>query len=75
MFAFSLLSVSISQPCWIAGARGLGIAIASFHLHAVPFYIMVVLVFMGDGIFAPFKLLGIALIALGVFLAQKPTAV
>ena len=57
LFAFSVLSVSISQPCWIAGARGLGIAIASFHLNAVPFYVMGVLVFIGDGIFDPFKLL------------------
>ena len=71
MFAFSLLSVSISQPCWIAGARGLGIVIASFHLNAVPFYIMVVLVFIRDGIFDPFKLLGVILIGLGVFLAQR----
>ena len=74
MFAFSVMSVSISQPCWIAGARGLGIAIASFHLNAVPFYVMGVLVFMGDDIFDPFKLLGVALIALGVFLAQKQPA-
>jgi len=74
LFAFSVLSVSISQPCWIAGARGLGIAIASFHLNAVPFYVMGVLVFMGDDIFDAFKLLGVALIALGVFLAQKQPA-
>ena len=71
MFAFSVLSVSISQPCWIAGARSLGIAIASFHLNAVPFYVMAVLVFLGENTFEPFKLLGVALIALGVFLAQK----
>ena len=51
MFAFSILSVSISQPCWIAGARGLGIAIASFHLNAVPFYVMAVLVFFGNEMF------------------------
>ena len=69
-----MLSVSISQPCWIAGARGLGITIASFHLNAVPFYVMGVLVLIGDGIFDPFKLLGLALIALGVFLAQKQPA-
>ena len=67
LFVFSVLSVSISQPCWIAGARGLGITIASFHLNAVPFYVMGVLVFIGDGMFDPFKLLGVALIALGVF--------
>lgn len=74
LFAFSVLSVSISQPCWIAGARGLGITIASFHLNAVPFYVMGVLVLIGDGIFDPFKLLGLALVALGVFLAQKQPA-
>lgn len=67
LFAFSLLFVSISQPSWIAGARGLGIAVASFHLNAVPFYIMVVLVFMGDGTFDPFKLRGVFLIGLGIF--------
>ncbi len=75
IFAFSVLSVSISQPCWIAGARRLGIAIASFHLNAVPFYVMGVLVFLGDEMFDPLKLLGVVLIALGVFLAQKQPAV
>ena len=74
MFAFSILSVSISQPCWIAGARGLGIAVASFHLNAVPFYVMAVLVFLGNEMFDLFKLLGVVLIAVGVFLAQKQSA-
>ena len=74
LFAFSVLSVSIFQPCWIVCTSGLGIAIASLHLNAVPFYVMGVLVFLGDGIFDPFKLLGVALIALRVFLAQKQPA-
>ena len=75
IFAFSVLSVSISQPCWIAGARRLGIAIASFHLNAVPIYVMGVLVFLGGDMFDPFKLLGVVIIALGVFFAQKQPAV
>ena len=37
LFAFSVLSVLISQPCWIARALSLGIAVAPFHLNAVPF--------------------------------------
>ena len=74
IFAFSILSVSISQPCWIAGARGLGIALASFHLNAVPFYVMAVLVFLGEDMFDLFKLLGVVLIAIGVFLAQRRSA-
>ena len=74
IFAFSILSVSISQPCWIAGARGLGIALASFHLNAVPFYVMAVLVFLGEDMFDLFKLLGVVLIAVGVFLAQSRSA-
>ena len=34
-------------------------------------YVMVVLVFMGGGIFDPSKLLGVILIGLGVFLTQR----
>tara|TARA_B100000575_G_scaffold268746_1_gene247887 strand:+ start:1374 stop:2267 length:894 start_codon:yes stop_codon:yes gene_type:complete len=74
MLIFSILSVSISQPFWIAGTRGLGIALSSFHLNAVPFYVMTVLVILGDDRFDLFKLFGIVLIAIGVFLAQRKSS-
>jgi drug/metabolite transporter (DMT)-like permease len=72
IFIFSVLSVSISQPCWIAGARGLGVAVASFHLNAVPFYVMAVVVFLGEGSFELSRLFGVLIVAVGVYLAQRP---
>lgn len=71
LFVFSILSVSISQPCWIAGARGLGVTVASFHLNAVPFYVMAIMVFLNNGSLDMWRLFGAVIVIAGVTLAQN----
>ncbi|MBT6657008.1 MAG: DMT family transporter, partial [Proteobacteria bacterium] len=44
LFIFLLPSSGIAQLLWIIGAGRLGIMIASFHMNAAPFYVMVILV-------------------------------
>ena len=67
---FSLPAIAISQLLWIWAAGGLGILLASLHMNAVPFYVMVLVsMFLGD----PWgwdQAIGGALVATGVFLAQ-----
>ncbi|XDZ66704.1 DMT family transporter [Alphaproteobacteria bacterium LSUCC0684] len=70
IFAFSVLSAAISQPLWIAGARGLGVAVASFHLNAVPVYVMAIMVFSYGGEWDLFRLAGAVVVGGGVLLAQ-----
>ena len=71
IFAFSILSAAIAQPFWIAGARGLGVAVASFHLNAVPVYVMAIMVYAyGDG-WDLMRLVGAGIVGVGVLLAQR----
>jgi drug/metabolite transporter (DMT)-like permease len=67
---FSLISLALSQLGWIWGAGGLGIFLASFHMNAVPFYVMVILVvFMGQS-WNWMQALGAGLVAIGVITSQ-----
>ena len=72
LLIFSLPAIAISQLLWIWAAEGLGILLASLHMNAVPFYVMVIVViFLGD----PWgwdQVIGAALVATGVLLAQAP---
>ena len=72
LLIFSLPAIAISQLLWIWAAGGLGILLASLHMNAVPFYVMVIVViFLGD----PWgwdQAIGAALVATGVLLAQAP---
>jgi drug/metabolite transporter (DMT)-like permease len=70
LFAFSILSAAISQPLWIAGAGKLGVAIASFHLNAVPVYVMAIMVYGFDGQWDSMRLIGAVIVGLGVIIAQ-----
>jgi drug/metabolite transporter (DMT)-like permease len=63
-------ALAISQAFWILGVSRLGIGIASFHLNAAPFYVMLILLFAG-GSWDWTRALGAAVLGLGVVLAQK----
>ena len=67
---FSIVSLSIAQSLWIWGAGGLGIMLASFHLNAVPFYVMVAVVVFLDGQWNSYQAIGAAIVAIGVIIAQ-----
>jgi len=69
---FSLISLAFAQLLWIKAAGNLGILLASFHMNAVPFYVMVVLVIMFNHSWDWMQAMGAAIVACGVTIAQWP---
>jgi drug/metabolite transporter (DMT)-like permease len=67
----SVASLAFAQLLWIWGAGGLGILLASFHMNAVPFYVMVIVVLMLDGQWNWIQAVGAALVATGVIISQS----
>lgn len=65
-----LPSFAIAQTLWIWGAGGLGILLASFHMNAVPFYVMVILVVLMGEQWNWGQAMGAALVGAGVMIAQ-----
>ena len=70
LLIFSLPAIAFSQLLWIWAAGRLGILMASLHMNAVPFYVMLIVVmFLGD----PWgwdQVIGAVFVAIGVLLAQ-----
>jgi drug/metabolite transporter (DMT)-like permease len=67
----SLASLALAQFMWIRGASGLGILLASLHMNAVPFYVMVIVVmFLGEK-WNWWQASGAVLVGAGVILAQS----
>lgn len=67
----SVGSLALAQFMWIRGAAGLGILLASLHMNAVPFYVMVIVVlFLGES-WSWGQAAGAALVAAGVLVAQS----
>jgi len=66
----AIFSISIAQGLWIWGVGGLGILVASFHMNAVPFYVMVTVVITLGGEWNWWQAAGAAFVACGVILAQ-----
>jgi len=67
---FALASMAFAQLLWIWAAGSLGILLASFHMNAVPFYVMVTVVIFLDGDWNWSQAAGAALVAAGVVLSQ-----
>lgn len=68
LYAFA--AMGISQILWIIGVSRMGIGLASFHLNAVPFYVMLMALAFG-GAWSWDQALGAGLLAIGVVLAQR----
>jgi len=67
----SLASLALAQFMWIRGASGLGILLASLHMNAVPFYVMVIVVlFLGEQ-WNWWQAMGAVLVGTGVIIAQS----
>lgn len=66
---FALAGLSLSQVLWIISVGRLGIGLASLHINATPFYVMLILFALG-GPWLWHQVLGAALVALGVVIAQ-----
>jgi drug/metabolite transporter (DMT)-like permease len=73
LLIFGVGAIGISQLLWIMGVSRLGIGMASFHLNAAPFYVMLILYALGN----PWnwtQAAGAAVVALGVIIAQRVRA-
>lgn len=66
----SVASLALAQFLWIRGAAGLGILLASFHMNAVPFYVMLIVVLFLGADWSWWQAGGAALVMLGVLVAQ-----
>ena len=66
---YAIVTMAISQVLWFAAVQHLGIAIASFHLNATPFYVMIIMYAVG-GEWLWAQVLGAALVAAGAVIAQ-----
>ena len=66
---YALAGLALSQVLWIVSVGRLGIGLASLHINATPFYVMIILFALG-GPWQWHQVLGAALVALGVGIAQ-----
>ncbi|MCX7890394.1 MAG: DMT family transporter [Rhodobacteraceae bacterium] len=69
LLVYGVGAIGISQLLWIMGVSRFGIGMASFHLNAAPFYVMLILFALGE----PWnwtQAAGAAVVALGVLIAQ-----
>lgn len=69
---YALAGMALSQLLWISSVQKLGIAIATCHINAAPFYVMVVLLALG-GAWNTMQALGAAIVITGVIFAQRRT--
>ena len=70
---FVLPSSGIAQLMWIYGAGSLGVMLASFHMNAVPLYVMVILLALSMGEWVWLRAAGVAVVILGVLISQIPS--
>ncbi|TGD45403.1 DMT family transporter [Pseudotabrizicola sediminis] len=69
MFVYAFAALALSQVLWITSVGRLGIGIASLHINATPFYVMLILFAFG-GPWLWHQVFGAALVAVGVMVAQ-----
>jgi drug/metabolite transporter (DMT)-like permease len=69
LLIYAWFGFAISQILWIRGVRGLGIGIASFHLNALPFYVMFFLFLLGES-WNWQQAIGAVIVTTGVILSQ-----
>jgi drug/metabolite transporter (DMT)-like permease len=67
---YAIAALAISQVLWIAAVGRLGVAVASMHINVAPFYVMLILVALGQAWSWP-QAIGAGIVALGVVLAQR----
>ena len=70
LLIYACLAIGISQILWIKSVAKLGIGVSSFHLNAAPFYVMLMLFFLGDS-WIWHQTIGAIIVIIGVILAQK----
>ncbi|WP_168219794.1 DMT family transporter [Pseudotabrizicola formosa] len=71
MLVYAFAALALSQLLWIVSVGRLGIGMASLHINATPFYVMLILFVLG-GPWLWHQVLGAALVVVGVMVAQGP---
>ena len=71
LFIYACLALGISQVFWIKAVDEVGIGIASFHLNATPFYVMIIVFILGSE-WNWIQTVGAAVLTVGTLLAQLP---
>ncbi|WP_037313855.1 DMT family transporter [Ruegeria halocynthiae] len=66
---YALISLGMSQVFFIASVGKLGVALASFHINIAPFYVMLIMLILGEE-WNWTRALGAGIVALAVVLAQ-----
>ncbi len=66
---YALISMGLSQLLFVSSIGKLGVALASFHINIAPFYVMVIMVVLGEE-WNWTRALGAAIVAVAVVLAQ-----
>lgn len=69
LFIFAVGSLALSQILWIMAVGQLGIGLASLHINATPFYVMLILLALGGSWNWP-QAIGAAIVGLAVLVAQ-----
>ena len=69
LLVYAFAGLALSQLLWIVSVGKLGIGLASLHINAAPFYVMLILFAIG-GPWLWHQVFGAALVALGVMIAQ-----
>ena len=67
---YALVAFAVAQILWLWGAASLGILLASLHMNAVPFYVMIAVVIAFEAEWSWAQAGGAAIVALGVILSQ-----
>ena len=68
------ISLGISQYLWIWSVGKIGVFLASVHMNAVPFYVMVIVALLLGGEWNWLQSAGVALVAAGVLITQLATS-
>ena len=71
LLIYACLALGLSQVFWIKAVGEVGIGIASFHLNATPFYVMIIIFVFGSE-WNWMQALGAAILTVGTVMAQLP---
>lgn len=71
LLIYACLALGLSQLFWIKAVGEIGIGIASFHLNATPFYVMIIIFVLGSE-WSWMQALGAAILTAGTLMAQLP---
>ena len=67
---YALLGMTVSQFLWLFGIKKIGLGLASIHMNATAFYVMIILTIFG-GIWNNYQLFGAIIVGIGVYISQS----